>query len=121
MLIFFLTRGFMKIYFRSRKMKKRCNNSKKMLKAFGVNRSKKLKARLEDLRASTFLSDISHLPPARLHQLSQDKDEQFTVDLDQPYRLLFIVANKPIPRKKDGGIDLKKVNEIEIIKILDPH
>lgn len=119
--MFFLTRGFVKIYFRSRKMKKICSNSKKMQKACGVQRSKKLKARLKDLRAASFLSDISHLPSARLHQLRQDKNEQFSVDLDHPYRLLFIVANDPIPRKKYGGIDLSKVDEIEIIKILDPH
>ncbi len=36
-------------------------------------------------------------------------------------RLLFIPADDPIPSKKDGGIDLARVTEIEIIEIEDTH
>jgi hypothetical protein len=43
------------------------------------------------------------------------------VDLEHPYRLLFIPADDPIPFKKYGGIDLVLVTEIEIIEIEDTH
>jgi proteic killer suppression protein len=43
------------------------------------------------------------------------------VDLLHPYRLLFIPANEPIPKKPDGGIDLTQVTEVEIISIEDTH
>jgi proteic killer suppression protein len=43
------------------------------------------------------------------------------VDLDHPYRLIFIPANDPIPRKQDGGLDWCAVTQIEILEIVDPH
>ena len=71
--------------------------------------------------AEDSLSDISYLPPPRLHELTGKGKGQFSVDLQHPYRLLFIVANVPIPVKGDGGIDLNAVTEIEIINIKDTH
>ena len=38
---------------------------------------------------------------------------QFSVDIEHPYRLLFIPANDPVPRNENGGIDREKVTEIE--------
>jgi hypothetical protein len=43
------------------------------------------------------------------------------VDLDHPYRLLFIPADEPVPYREDGGIDLERGREIEIIEIADTH
>jgi proteic killer suppression protein len=43
------------------------------------------------------------------------------VDLEHPYRLLFIPADDPIPYREDKGIDLALVKEIEIIDIEDTH
>lgn len=45
----------------------------------------------------------------------------FSIDLDQPYRLLFIPANNPVPIIDGRGIDRSKVTEIEIIEISDTH
>lgn len=36
-------------------------------------------------------------------------------------RSAFIPANDPIPLKEDGGLDWEKVDEVEIIEIVDPH
>jgi proteic killer suppression protein len=43
------------------------------------------------------------------------------VDLEHPYRLLFIPADDPNPYREDEGIDLALVKEIEIISIKDTH
>lgn len=93
-----------------------------MVKQLGTKQAAKLRQRLMELRAAEVLSDISHLPPARCHQLSSGKDAgTFSVDLNDQYRLLFIPADDPVPLCDDGGIDTTKVREIEIIEIRNTH
>ena len=83
--------------------------------------ARKLQQRLMELKAASCLADISKVPPPRCHQLSGDRDGQLSVDLQHPYRLLFISANDPIPLTQDGGLDWAKVTEIEIFEIVDTH
>ena len=83
--------------------------------------ARKLQQRLMELKAASCLADISKVPPPRCHPLSYDRGGQLSVDLEHPYRLLFIPANDPIPVKQDGGLDWAKVTEIEIVEIVDTH
>lgn len=93
-----------------------------MVKQLGTKQAAKLRQRLMELRAAEVLSEISHLPPARCHQLSSGKDAgTFSVDLNDQYRLLFIPADDPVPLCDDGGIDTTKVREIEFIEIRNTH
>ena len=77
--------------------------------------------RMSELNAAITLNDINHLPPPRLHELSGNLKKQFSVDIQHPYRLLFIVANKSVPLKEDGGQDKEKIDRIKIIEIEDTH
>jgi len=77
--------------------------------------------RLSELNAAGNLSYISHLPPARLHELSGKQKNQFSVDLDHPYRLLFTPDYEVMPQNEDGGIDKEKVEKIKILGIKDTH
>ena len=92
-----------------------------MVKQLGAKSAGKLKQRLMELGAAVTLADISHLPPARCHELTGKEAGTFSVDLEHPYRLLFISADDPIPLLDGGGIDRKQVKEIEIIGIKDTH
>lgn len=92
-----------------------------MVKQLGTIGARKLKQRLTELKAADVLSDISYLPPARCHQLTGKEAGIFSIDLEHPYRLLFIPADDPVPLCQDGGIDTKRVKEIEIIDIRDTH
>lgn len=74
-----------------------------------------------ELAAAKTLADISRVPPARCHELTGNRKGQLSVDLEHPYRLLFIPAHNPIPELKDGGLDWACVTEIEIIDIADTH
>jgi hypothetical protein len=68
------------------------------------------------------LADVPPVPPFRRHRHQGSEEEFFTVDITAALRILFRVANKTIPRKDDGGIDLAKVTEIEIAAVdYDPH
>ena len=110
----------MKIYFETKKLLKQCSEQQEMVKHFGQKMSKKLQQRLFELKAAGTLSDISRLPPARCHKLV-NRRLVFSVDLEYPFRLLFIPANDPVPLNEDESIDRKKVTEIEIIDIEDTH
>ena len=92
-----------------------------MRKNFGPKLAKKIATRLNELDIAENLDEISRVPPARCHELSGDRDGQLSVDLSHPQRLVFIPANDPIPLKEDGGLDWEKVDEVEIIEIVDPH
>ena len=111
----------MKIYFRTKKLQKECSETREMLKKHGAKRAGKLQQRLMELKAANTLEEISHLPPPRCHELTGNHAGKFSVDLDHPYRLLFIPANEPVPTMDDGGIDRGKVTEIEIVSITDTH
>jgi len=83
--------------------------------------ARKLQQRLMELKAAICLGDILRVPPTRCHQLSGNREGQVSVDLEHPYRLLFISANDPIPVMENGGLDWASVSEIEIIEIADTH
>jgi hypothetical protein len=44
-----------------------------------------------------------------------------SLDLEHPYRLLFIPQEQPPPVKADGGLDWSAVDAVEIISIEDTH
>ena len=111
----------MEIFFRTKQLQKICSRDREMLRELGKLCTKKLKQRMMELNAAEVLGDISYLPPSRLHELTGREKETFSVDLQHPYRLLFIVADDPVPREDDGGIDLADVKTIEIIGIKDTH
>lgn len=92
-----------------------------MQKRLGQGMTRKLQQRMMELKAAETLADISHLPPPRCHELAGDRCGQFSVDLEHPFRLLFIPAHNPIPCRDDGGVDREQVTEIEIIAIDDTH
>lgn len=110
----------MLISFHSNNLQKICNKERDGVKALGADCARKLRQRMAELESAVVLSDISHLPPPRCHELT-NRGGVFSVDLLHPLRLLLIPAHAEVPRKEDGGIDLAKVTEVEIIAIEDTH
>ncbi len=88
---------------------------------FGKPLAERLQQRLAELRAADTLEDIRRLPPARCHELSQNRQGQLAVDLVQPKRLIFEPDHNPMPRKPDGGLDWPHVTRIRVIEIIDYH
>jgi len=109
------------IYFRTRKLQNICSNRKVAEKKLGHKMAGKLLQRMMELSTVDTLQDVSYLPPTRCHELAGERHGQLSVDLEHPLRLLFIVANTPVPLKADGGLDWSGVTEIEIIEIADTH
>lgn len=111
----------MDVTFRSKKLQKTCSNHREALKAHGPNRGKRLLQRLLELRAADNLSQIPHTPPPRCHELTGNMKGTFSVDLDHPWRLLFVPNHDPVPKLPDGGWDLSAITAVEITKIEDTH
>lgn len=110
----------MELYFRSGKFEKLCNSERETDKELGPKVGRKLRQRLNELSAFECLADVPKVPPPRCHELTGNKKGIFSVDLQHPYRLLFTPRNDDI-FKDDGGIDLKQVVEIDILRIEDTH
>jgi proteic killer suppression protein len=109
------------ITFTSRKLQKDCNSEKEMRRRFGKLLADRLQQRLAELKAADTLEDIHRLPPARCHELSQDRKGQLAVDVVHPKRLIFKPDHNPVPRKPDGGLDWSHVTRIRVIEIIDYH
>jgi plasmid maintenance system killer protein len=110
----------MDIVFKNNQLKKLFNEKKRLVRELGADRANRVQKRLDDLRAASTLEDMRNLP-GRCHELKGDRAGQLSLDLDHPYRLIFIPANDPLPQKEDGGLDWSKVTEVEILEIKDTH
>lgn len=110
----------MDLGFRTTQLSKLCTDPSTRRRRLGPERAKKVQLRLDQIVAAASLEELCKLPQARCHQLSADRDEVFSLDLDGPYRLL-IEIEPPIPRMPDGGIDRSRVENVTIVSIEDTH
>ena len=81
---------------------------------------KRLRQRLDELRAAETLDVVRKLP-GRCHELSGARSGELSLDLEHPYRLIFEPAHNPIPKKPDGGLDWSAVKAVRIIEVTDTH
>lgn len=71
------------------------------------------------LRAAETLADMRHLP-GRCHELHTNLSGFLSLDLDDPYRLLFRPAEGTDPGP-GGGLDWSKVSAVTIVSVTDTH
>ena len=103
-----------------RLLRKQLADSARALRELGKVRAKRLASRVADLQALATLADGEHIP-GRLHPLVGDRDGQFSLDLDHPYRLLFVPDHDPLPELLTGGLDRAAVTQVRLIGIVDTH
>jgi proteic killer suppression protein len=114
----------MDISFKNKKLAKSFSEGSQLLKIHGKLRAKKIKIRMKELRAAESLMDFwpPKSPPGRCHELTKGKRYgQLSVDLDHPYRLIFIPDHDPISRREDGGLDWSQITTIKILGVEDTH
>jgi len=102
-------------------MEKTCASERESVRKWGAENARKIHQRLAELRAADTLEDVTALPGLRCHQLTADRAGQFAVDVKQPFRLIFEPAHDPVPRKEDGGVDLKNITAVRIPSVEDYH
>ena len=111
----------MNIVFKTTKLKKVFNSEKELVKAYGAERASIIKRRMVFLKAANNLYRVPITPPFLRHQLKGNYKGCFAVNVQHPYRLIFRSANNPLPVLDDGGLDLTRVTDIEIIGVEDYH
>jgi plasmid maintenance system killer protein len=109
------------INFDTRQLEKEFNTEKLLVRRHGLRRAELIKKRMQQLRAAEVLQHMRLLPQARCHELTADRAGQLSVDLDGPYRLIFVPADDPLPRKPDGGLDWNYVTAIVILGVENTH
>ena len=115
----------MDITFKTAKLRKMLNTEAGQAK-LGTVMAKRLRRRLDLLEDVDTLAELAlpeHLP-ARCHELSKGRrggQYQLSVDLEHPYRLIFVPDHDPIPLRETGGLDWSQVTAIRIIGVEDTH
>ena len=81
----------MEIYVKDNKLKAALEDERLCRKQHGADMAKKIKLRVDALRAAAALSDFwpPFSGPERCHELKADLAGTFSMDVKQPYRLLF--------------------------------
>lgn len=108
------------ITFKSDSLCEELTDDRERKREYGESCAKKIKRRLDDLKAAKCLHDFRHLP-GRCHELKGNLEGVLSLDVDHPYRLLFVPAHDPVPVKEDGGLDWTQVTAVQIIGIEDTH
>jgi len=108
------------IIYKNNKLRKCCNSLQNAKRKYGDRCGEKLFQRLDEIKDSDNLSIFKKVHP-RLHQLKGKQSDLWSADLKQPFRLIFKIADDPVPKLKDGGIDLEKVSAVKIWNVEDTH
>src|SRR5436853_634805 len=91
---------------------------------YGADMAKKLAIRLAALRAAKSLGDFwpPKSGPERCHELRGNRKGAFSVDLKQPYRLLFRPMESEAPAdRSDEQRRWQSITSIDIFAIEDTH
>lgn len=113
----------MEIVIRDRRLKRSLEDDRLCVRKFGMPMAKCLRRRLDALAAANCLHDFwpPKSKPERVHRLAGRKGNVYSVDLNQPYRLIF----SPVLNNANGFDDTeecwKLVDSIEIIEVEDTH
>ncbi len=110
----------MELSYKNNKLKKKLDTDKGIAKSYGTL-AKKVKLRITQLKNADNLEVISKLPVLRLHQHIGKGKGTWSIDIQENWRILFIINQDPIPTLEDGGVDLKAITIISIESVEDPH
>ncbi len=110
--------GLIEIRFADKRLEDDCQDSS-IERRFGAAAGS-LRRRLTELSAVTALADLAGTP-GRLEALASNRKGQFSVRVTANRRLIFEIADEPIPLLPDGGIDRRRVRSIRILEVVDYH
>lgn len=97
----------LEITYKSKKLEKVCEDKKIAVKTYGPDMARKIKIRINEIRASDSIEEMIQFQVGRCHALLGNRLGEYAVDLIQPFRLIF-------EKDKDTGA-LKVVKTIDIV------
>jgi len=110
----------MHIDFKTERLRKEFEDGRALNRNRGAVQAKKIMTRMAQLEGALTLQQL-HNQPGHFHSLTEDKAGWLACDLDGPNRLIFEVANSPVPQLAAGGMDWAQVNQVRILGVLNYH
>ena len=114
----------MELSTRNKGLKAALKSERDCLGHFGADICKKIQPRLAALSAADSLGDFwpPNSGPERCHELKGDRIGTFSVDLKQPFRLLFQPVDQVIPDdRSDERARWNNIKAIELLTVEDTH
>jgi plasmid maintenance system killer protein len=114
----------MEIYANDKDLRAALGDQDAAKRRFGAAMAKKLQLRLEALTAAESLADFwpPKSGPERCHELKGNRNGLFSVDVKQPYRLLFKpIEAAPPDDRADEQQRWRSITAIELLAIEDTH
>ncbi|MCK4654691.1 MAG: type II toxin-antitoxin system RelE/ParE family toxin [Candidatus Cloacimonetes bacterium] len=111
----------MEIRFKNKRFAGVLNDYNKSIASFGKAVGKTVHLRLQQMRAINNLNEMNITPGIRCHPLKGKKTGEYGITLTGNYRLIIKPDYEVIPRKKDGGIDLTKIEKVLVLNVEDYH
>lgn len=111
----------MQTTFANRKLQKLCSDKAQPKSGLDNEQIQKLHLRLFQIAIADSLNDLYTYKELHCHELKGQRKNEYAINLDEKVRIVFIIADYPIPRLPDGGVNRKQVKEIEIIAVGDYH
>lgn len=106
------------------KLKAALESEAVLLRRYGRDMTKKIMMRVNVLRAANSLGDFwpPMSGPERCHELKGSLAGTFSIDVKQPYRLLFVPIEESAPKdRSDEKARWVSITKIEIVGIEDTH
>lgn len=100
-------------------MQRTCSSEREAKRRWGEN-APLLLERLMLLLAAERLSDLVGAP-GKLHPLTGNRSGQFALALRGPHRLIFEIADDPVPTSGNGGVNLAEVRSVRILEVAQYH
>jgi plasmid maintenance system killer protein len=113
----------MEVHTRNKDLRAALDDDAFAKRRFGADMAKKLRLRLDALKAAESLADLwpPKSGPERCHELKGELDGTFSIDLKQPYRLLFTPLEPEAQNDPDEHQRWKSITKIELLGIEDTH
>lgn len=107
----------MEVIGNSSKIEKLLNDERMLKKTYGKQRADKIYQRISEMRRAEDLTEVSTVPPTRLHKLEGAREEQFSLDITGNYRLIIEAYDE----NDEQTTDRKKAVTIAIVEVVDYH
>lgn len=114
----------MEVYASNKELRKAVEDDAFCRRRYGADMAKKIQLRVAALRAAVSLGDFwpPKSGPERCHELKGDLSGIFSIDVKQPYRILFKPVEQEGPKDRaDEQERWKKITAIELLEIKDTH
>lgn len=108
----------MRVFFKNSKMAKSAEDMRQLTRHFGQS-AKWIAMCLQTLKAVPNLKELIVAPffrRYRCHRLHNNMDGIYSMDIRDPYRVLF-QPKPPVPVLVNGGIDEEKVNAVIVVDL----